>query len=77
VSTEATKEDALKAEPRDDWSVPLPAEIPRPTYMPAMLAFGTTFFLWGFVTSPVLLAVGFVLMVVALGGWIGEMRHDG
>jgi hypothetical protein len=73
----ATKEEPTK-EPRvtADWSVPLPTEIPRPTYVPATMAFGITFFLWGFVTSPVLLAVGLLVMVTALVGWIGEMRRD-
>lgn len=60
---------------RDDWSVPLPAEIPRPTYAPAAMAFGLTFFLWGFVTSPVVLAAGLVVTVAALVSWIAEMRH--
>lgn len=59
-----------------DWTVPGPATIPRPTYFPATMAFGITFFLWGFVSSPVVLAVGFVVLVVALGGWIQEMRRD-
>jgi uncharacterized membrane protein len=59
-----------------DWNVPLPAEIPRATYFPATMAFGITFFLWGLVASPVVLAVGLVVLVVALGGWIGEMRRD-
>jgi hypothetical protein len=60
---------------REDWSVPLPAEIPRPTYAPAAMAFGLTFFLWGFVTSPVVLAAGLIVTVAALVSWIGEMRH--
>ncbi len=60
---------------RDDWGVPLPSEIPRPTYAPAALAFGLTFFLWGFVTSPVVLAAGFIVTALALVSWIGEMRH--
>jgi hypothetical protein len=72
MSDEAEKK---SEEPRDDWSVPLPAEIPRPTYAPAAMAFGLTFFLWGFVTSPVVLAAGLIVTVAALASWIGEMRH--
>jgi hypothetical protein len=76
MSTGAEKDTAAELRVNADWSVPLPAEIPRPTYMPATMAFGTTFFLWGFVTSPVLLGMGFLVMVAALTGWIGEMRRD-
>jgi hypothetical protein len=76
MSTSTEKDAAVEPRANADWSVPLPAEIPRPTYMPATMAFGITFFLWGFVTSPVLLGVGFLVMVAALVGWIGEMRRD-
>jgi hypothetical protein len=61
----------------DDWNEPKPAVIPRPTYFPAAMAFGLTFLLWGLVTSPVLLLVGLLVVVVSLAGWIGEMRHEG
>ncbi len=61
----------------EDWSKPKPETIPRPTYFPAAMAFGLTFFLWGLVTSPVVLAVGVLVVVVSLIGWIGEMRHEG
>ena len=50
--------------------------IPRPTYSPAAMAFGLTLFFWGLVTSPVVLGVGLLVVVVALIGWIGEMRHE-
>jgi hypothetical protein len=60
-----------------DWSVPKPAHIPRPTWWPAAMALAITFLLWGTVTSLVVVAVGLALFVVALGGWIREMRHEG
>ena len=41
------------------------------------MALGITFFAWGFVTSPILLGVGFTLFALSLGGWIGEIRHEG
>jgi len=72
----AEKLEGAEPAPFADWSVPKPAVIPQPTYAPASMAFGTTLFFWGFVTSPVLLGVGFLVMVAALVGWIGEMRHD-
>jgi hypothetical protein len=67
---------AAESPSRDDWGVPRPERIPRPTYHPAALAFGITLLLWGLVTSPVVLGVGFLVVVVSLVGWIGEMRHE-
>jgi ABC-type sulfate transport system permease subunit len=40
------------------------------------MALGTTLFAWGFVTSPVVLGLGLVLLTLSLGGWIGEIRHE-
>ena len=37
---------------------PKPDAIPRPTYVPAAMAFGITLFFWGIITSPVVLGVG-------------------
>ncbi|MGO8994513.1 MAG: hypothetical protein ACLQVI_14435 [Polyangiaceae bacterium] len=59
-----------------DWNKAKPDVIPRPTYWPAAMAFGLTLLLWGLVTSPVVLGVGFSVIVVSLIGWIGEMRHE-
>jgi hypothetical protein len=61
---------------RKDWSVPKPADIPRPTYAPAAMAFGLTFLFWGFVNGPVILIVGLLVVTFALAGWIREMRHE-
>jgi hypothetical protein len=61
---------------RADWGIPRPATIPAPTYFPAATAFGATFFLWGLITSPVVLVAGLVVLVVSIVGWIGEMRRD-
>ena len=58
------------------WSRPLPEKVPRPTYYPAMFALGCIFTLFGIVTLWPMSVVGVVLFVVALIGWIGEMRHD-
>ena len=60
----------------DGWGKPRPYVIPRPTYWPAMMAFGLTFLFWGFATSLVVLAAGVVVFAVSLAGWIGEMRHE-
>ena len=61
---------------KDDWNVPRPAEIPRPTYVPAAMALGLTFFFWGFVTSPVVLIMGLLVITFALASWVREMRHE-
>jgi hypothetical protein len=57
-------------------------EIPESTAWPIVLALGITLLGAGLVTSLVLSAVGAVLFVSALGGWIGQMlpgrghRHE-
>ena len=62
--------------PRDDWNEAQPRTIPHPTAWPAGMAFGTTLFFWGLVTSVVLVVVGLTVMTASLVGWIGEMRHE-
>jgi hypothetical protein len=61
---------------RDGWNAPRPVNIPRSTAWPLGTASGITLFAWGFVSSPVLLIVGIVLLAVSLYGWIGEIRND-
>jgi hypothetical protein len=73
VAARPASEGAPNDEKRD-WGVAKPATIPRPTYSPAALAFGLTFFLWGLIASPVVLVVGLLVTAVALASWIGEMR---
>jgi len=56
---------------------PLPPErLPRPTYFPAGMAMGVAFIFWGFITSWIILLVGFGLFTVMLGGWISEICHE-
>jgi hypothetical protein len=55
----------------------LPNEhLPRPTYFPAGMAMGLTFFFWGLITSFVTAIVGLGLFVAAFAGWITEIRHE-
>jgi hypothetical protein len=61
--------------PEEDWNEARPEKIPPPTFAPAGLAFGTTLFMWGLLTSYVLIGVGLAVMIFSLGAWIGEMRH--
>lgn len=64
------------SEPRPGWNRPKPDTIPPSTAWPASLALGTMFFAWGLVASSIIVAVGFVVFAVSLGGWIGEIRHE-
>jgi hypothetical protein len=60
----------------EGWEVLPDEQLPRPTYFPAGLAMGTTFFFWGFITSWVILAVGAGLFIASLAGWITEIRRE-
>jgi len=57
------------------WARPQPERLPAHTYQPAMLALGTTFILFGLVTSYAFCAAGGVLFTIALVNWIGELAH--
>ena len=57
------------------WSKPLPDKLPRPTYWPFVLALGIMLIAMGIVTIYAVSIVGFILLVVALAGWIGELQH--
>ncbi len=50
--------------------------LPHPTYFPAGMAMGVTFFFWGLITSWVIVAVGLGLFIAALAGWITDIRHE-
>ena len=55
---------------------PNPDEIPLPTYWPVTMSLGITFIFWGIATTYIISGVGLLLFVVALAGWIGDMRHE-
>ena len=59
-----------------EWTPPRPQVIPRPTYSPAVMALAIVCLLWGLLTSYLISLLGFVLLVLALTGWIGELRHE-
>ncbi|HZP96890.1 MAG TPA: hypothetical protein VFC31_11205 [Candidatus Limnocylindria bacterium] len=50
--------------------------VPAPTVWPAALATGVTFAAAGLVTSPVLIAFGAVVAVVALVGWVSILVRE-
>ena len=49
--------------------------LPQPSIWPLIMGAGITFLLFGLVTNLVFSAVGVLLIVAALGGWIGESLH--
>ncbi len=66
------------------WHKPLPERLPQPGYWPAIMALGITFMLWGLAvgfnevvsTIIIIYGIGFLLFVVALIGWIGDLRYE-
>lgn len=52
------------------------AHLPAPTIWPAVLASGVTFAAAGVLTSPLLIAFGAFLVVVALAGWVSELLRE-
>lgn len=62
-----TPEDLQEAEP---------AELPEPTYWPFYLAMGIMFLAWGLLTMWEFSLLGFIIMIIALVGWINVLRHE-
>ena len=64
----------LPAEPR-----PLPpgVHLPRPSVWPMVLGGGLSLLLFGVVTSYAFMAIGALLILGALAGWIGDLLHAG
>lgn len=61
---------------RAGWE-PLPPEpLPRPTYFPSGMALGTTLIFWGLISSWIIVLAGVGLFIVALTGWISDIRHE-
>lgn len=72
------KEDEnIKAiEPAEDWEKAKPEILPQPTYWPFFLAMGLVFIFWGLLTTWVVLLAGILIFVIALTGWINQLRHE-
>ena len=49
--------------------------LPRPTYWPAIMAWGITMILGGIVTTYFFSLAGIIVFAIALGGWIRELQH--
>jgi hypothetical protein len=66
----------MSGDPRADWSRPKPSTIPPPTYWPMFLALAIVFVAYGVIFDWWFVAVGVAMFVLALAGWIAEVRHD-
>ena len=50
--------------------------LPGPTYLPAVTAAGLTIAIVGIVLSWILVGIGLVITLIAVGRWIGDTRRD-
>jgi Cytochrome c oxidase subunit IV. len=72
----AADDEATPAKVPPGWT-PLPMEhLPAPTAWPAGFALAIALFFWGLIASWVLIAIGGILLIASLAGWIGDIRHD-
>ena len=60
---------------KEDW-IELNEELPRPTYWPITMAVAITLIAFGIVNALLIIIIGIVLLVVALIGWIGDVRDE-
>ena len=60
---------------KEDW-IELHEELPRPTYWPITMAVAITLIAFGIVNALLIIIIGFVLLVVSLIGWIGDVRDE-
>ncbi|MEO8726473.1 MAG: hypothetical protein ABI383_10165 [Acidobacteriaceae bacterium] len=58
------------------WTKAKPERLPRPTYAPAMMAFGIVFLALGLITRWYVSAVGGCAFAVSIWLWVGELRND-
>ncbi len=59
--------------------LPQPSEqihLPDPTYLPVIVAAGTTIAVVGVVFNPIVLAFGVLIVVVGIVRWVRDTRRD-
>lgn len=71
-------EDVLRAQSRlrIGWSRPKPEKIPGPTYWPATFGLGLMFVMWGWISNIFVWGAGFIMLLIAVGGWIKDLLHE-
>jgi hypothetical protein len=50
--------------------------LPGPSFWPILLAIGFATSMIGVITKVEVVIVGLIILVVSLGGWVREARHD-
>lgn len=53
-----------------------PERLPKPTYWPFFLALGLVCIFWGILTTWIITAIGAIIFVIALSGWITDIYHE-
>jgi len=69
----------MAEEPLENGDVPPPGEaihLPDPSYLPVIVAAGTTIALVGVVVNWWIFGFGVILTVVAIARWIGQTREE-
>lgn len=72
--------ESAESNDRSGWSKALPAHLPQPTFWPAGLALGIVLCSVGpafqYTIAWLFVAVGGLLAVLSIGGWISEIRKE-
>jgi hypothetical protein len=66
------------------WHKPKPETLPKPGYWPALTALSIVLLLWGlalgfnevFSSSLAMSGIGFIVFIISLAGWIGDLRDE-
>ena len=69
----------MAEETATDADVPAPGEpihLPDPSYLPVIVAAGTTIVLVGVVISPILVVIGTAITVGAIVRWVRQVRAE-
>jgi hypothetical protein len=53
-----------------------PEILPKPTYMPFVLAFSILLLGWGLISTWIISAAGFAGVCISIYGWIKELLHE-
>ncbi len=53
-----------------------PEILPKPTYWPFFLAISLMLMGWGLLSGWPFVLGGFIVFVIAITGWINDMRHE-
>lgn len=68
-------DNTLKTE-QDELAFAQPQVLPKPTYMPFLLAFSLLLIGWGMLSTWIMSAAGGIGFCIAIYGWIKELIHE-